>query len=89
MQQQWPTQNKFMEGLGQLSMSNVWEFEEKVKETDDKITEYRKTTSQPNPLLLTLTTSLKHAMSRLRSIKSAFGQMRFGVTEFQRYYLEI
>jgi hypothetical protein len=84
-----PLENDFMEGLGQLSIPNVWKFEEKVRETDDKITEYRKTTSQPNPLLLLLATSLRHAMSRLRSMKSAFGQMRFGVTEFQRYYLEI
>jgi hypothetical protein len=38
-----PLKNDFMEGLGQLSVSNLWRFEEKMIETDDKITEYRKT----------------------------------------------
>jgi hypothetical protein len=84
-----PLQNDFMEGLGQLSLSNVWKFEDKMKETEEKITEYCKTTSSPNRLLLLLAKSMRHALFRLRSLKSAFGQMRFGVTEFQRYYLEI
>jgi hypothetical protein len=84
-----PLQNDFLEGLGQLSLSNIWKFEEKMKETEDKITEYCKTTSHTNPLLLLLATSMRHALFRLRSLKSAFGQMRFVVTEFQRYYLEI
>jgi hypothetical protein len=84
-----PLENDVMEGLGQLSLSNLWKFEEMMKETEVKITEYRKTTSEPNPLLLLLATSMRHALFRLRSLKSAFGQMRFGVTEFQRYYLEI
>ena len=84
-----PLENDFMEGLGQLSLSNLWRLEEKLKEIEDKIMEFRKTTSSPNPLLLLLAKSMKHGFSRLRSLKSAFGQMRFGVTEFQRYYLEI
>ena len=78
-----------MEGLGQLSLPKLWAFEERMTETQDKITEYRKTTSRPNSFLLLLATSMRHALSRLRSLKSAFGQMRFGVTEFQHYYLEI
>jgi hypothetical protein len=84
-----PLQNDVMEGLGQLSLSILWRFEERMKETGDKITEYRKTTSKPNPLLLLLATSMRHTLFRLRSLKSAFGQMKFSVTEFQRYYLEI
>jgi hypothetical protein len=84
-----PLENDFMEGLGQLSLSNLWRFEEKMKEIDDKITEYRKTTPKTNSLVSLLSTTLRHALFRLRSLKSAFGQMRFGVTEFQRYYLEI
>jgi hypothetical protein len=83
-----PLKNDVMEGLGQLSLSYLWKFEEMMKETEDKITEYRKTTSKPNPLLFLLAISMRHALFRLRSLKSAFGQMRFGVTEFQRYYLE-
>ena len=84
-----PLENDIMEGLGQLSLPKLWAFEERMKEAQDKINEYRKTTDRPNPLLLLLATSMRHALSRLRSLKSAFGQMRFGVTEFQRYYLEI
>ena len=78
-----------MEGLGQLSLLNFWAFEERMKETEDKVAEYCKTASKPNPLLFLLVTSMKHALSRLRCLKSAFGQMRFGVTEVQCYYLEI
>lgn len=84
-----PLENDFMQGLGQLSFSVLLRFEEKMEEIEGRTTEYRKTTSRPNPFLSLLVISMKHAMSRLRSLKSAFGQMRFGVTEFQRYYLEI
>ena len=84
-----PLENDFMEGLGQLSLRNLWTFEERMKETEDKVAKYCKTASRPNPLLFLLVTSMKHALSRLRCLKSAFGQMRFGVTEVQRYYLEI
>jgi hypothetical protein len=84
-----PLENDFMEGLGQLSTLNLWRLEEKLNEIKDKIMEYHKTTSSPNPLLLLLAKSMKHGFSCLRSLKSTFGQMRFSVTEFQHYYLEI
>jgi len=32
---------------------------------------------------------MNHACFGLYALRSAFGQMKFGVTEFQRYYLEI
>jgi hypothetical protein len=84
-----PLKNDVMEGLGQLSLPNLWKFEERMMETEDKIKEYRKTASKPSPLLPLLVTSMRHALFRLRSLKCAFGQMRFTVTEFQRYYLEV
>ena len=84
-----PLETDFMEGLGQLSLPNLWAFEERMKEIEDKVAEYCKTASKPNPLFFLLVTSMKHALSHLRCLKSAFGQMRFGVTKVQRYYLEI
>ena len=84
-----PLENNFTEGLGQLSLLNLWRLEEKLNEIEDKIMEYCKTTSSPNPLLLLLAELMRHGFSCLCSLKSAFGQMRFSVTKFQPYYLEI
>src|SRR6266545_165561 len=58
----------------------------------DRITECRKEpfiTTNANTLLRYLDRAINHACFRLYALKSAFGQMKFGVTEFQHYYFEI
>ena len=42
-----PLENDFMEGLGQLSLLNLWAFEKRMKETEDKVAKYCKTASKP------------------------------------------
>ncbi|KAF8805279.1 hypothetical protein BYT27DRAFT_7258384 [Phlegmacium glaucopus] len=86
-----PLDNGVLDGLGQLSISKYWMFEGMMKEMQERIFEYCKKChpNPPNSLLLLLATAMSSACICISSLKSAFGQMRFNVTEFQRYYLEI
>ncbi|KAF8803443.1 hypothetical protein BYT27DRAFT_7260182 [Phlegmacium glaucopus] len=86
-----PLDNGVLDGLGQLSISKYWMFEGMMKEMQERIFEYRKKChpNPPNSLLLLLATAMSSACICIGSLKSAFGQMRFNVTEFQHYYLKI
>src|SRR6266540_3324168 len=56
---------------------------------ENRIEDYRKTAPKPNNLLLSLLKAMQDAYIRLASLKTTFFEMRFGVTEFQRYFLEL
>jgi len=87
-----PWEAGVLEGLGRLSTSKFKELEKMMHDIQDRITECRKepfVTTNANTLLRYLDRAMNHACFRLYALRSAFGQMKFGVTEFQRYYLEI
>ena len=87
-----PLEAGVLEGLGRLSTLKFKELEKIMHDIQDRITELRKKPSTPTNainLLRLLERAMNHASFRLYALRSAFGQMKFGVTEFQRYYLEI
>ena len=76
-----------MDGIGLLRQARYSQFEEMKKELDIRITTFHKK-NIPNELLLLLARDLANVLTRLGSLKTTFDQMVFGVTEFQRCYLE-
>ena len=90
-----PTRNDFetfdrglIDGLGQLLKSKNFLLKEMMTSLESRIEDYKKTTLKPNPLLISVAKAMQSACVRLGSLKTTFSEMRFGVTEFQRYFLE-
>ena len=81
--------NGLVHGLGQLSKNMLEKFDACREELVKRIDEYKVKTSSPNYYLLALSKAMNHAGIRLGCIPSSFREMNFGVTEFQRYYLEM
>jgi hypothetical protein len=91
-----PTRKEFdtydgglVDGMGELLKSKFLEFETMRKNLEDRIEDYNKTAAKPNDYLLQMVKAMHDACVRLGSLKTTFSEMRFGVTEFQRYYLEV
>ena len=91
-----PTRKEFdsfdgglVDGMGELLKSKFIEFETMRKNLEDRVEDYKKTAAKPNPFLLLMVKAMQDACVRLGSLKTTFSEMRFGVTEFQRYYLEV
>ena len=80
--------NDLVDGLGQLSMDKCEIFDACRRELLRKIDEYKTKASSPNYYLLSISRAMNHVGIRLGCIPSSFLEMKFGVTEFQRYYLE-
>jgi hypothetical protein len=76
-----------VDGLGELSRTKFLSFQAMATTVENRVEIY-KTTSKPNNLLLSLVKAMQDACLRLGSLKTTYSEMRFGVTEFQRYYLE-
>ena len=76
-----------VDGIGQLRSARYSKLEEMKQELDSRIAAYY-TNHSPHPLLNLLQGDLHNALIRLISLKTTFKQMVFGVTEFQRCYLE-
>ena len=75
--------------IGELLKSKFLEFEKMKKNLEDRVEDYKKTTAKPNSFLLLMVKAMQDACVRLGSLKTTFSEMRFGITEFQRYYLEV
>ena len=56
---------------------------------ESRIEDHKQAFPNPNKLLLVLVRAMQDAFTRLDSLKTTFTEMRVGVSEFQRYYLEI
>jgi len=80
--------NDLVDGLGQLSRDMCEKFDACRKELLRRIDEYKAKANVPNYYLLSIGKAMNHAGVRLGCIPSSFQEMKFGVTEFQRYYLE-
>ena len=82
-----PLENEILDGIGQLSTSKYWIFQEASKNLKERVEKYRKSTS--NPLLSLLVRLMDDTLIRMGSLKSPFGLMWFKISEFQRLYLEV
>ena len=78
-----------VDGLGELSRSKFLSFQAMMTSLENRIEDYKKTSPKSNHLLTVLVKAMQDACVRLGSLKTTFSEMRFGVTEFQRYYLEV
>ena len=90
-----PTRNDFktfdaglVDGLGELLRAKFLLFQTMMTGLENRLEDYKKTTPKPNHLLSTLVKAMHDACHRLGSLKTTYSEMRFGVIEFQRYYLE-
>jgi hypothetical protein len=79
--------SSLVDGLGELSRTKFLSFQAMATTLEDRVENYKKT-SKPNNLLSSLVKAMQDACLRLGSLKTTYSEMRFGVTEFQRYYLE-
>ncbi len=94
-----PTSNDFesfgagiIDGLGELSKSKISSLEAVMRDLENRIEDYKQTCTNlnpPNTYLTSIVKAMQDAFVRLRSLKTTFTEMRFGLTEFQRYFLEV
>jgi hypothetical protein len=81
-------------GTGSLARNRLDVLKDMEHRLQARVTTYRDNTDRPPPkhaleLIATIATALSNALIRLSSLKTTFTQMRFTVTELQRYYLEL
>jgi len=78
-----------VDGLGELSGSKLLSLQKMMSSIEDRIENHKRAFPNPNKLLLLLVRAMQDSFARLDSLKTTFTEMMVGVTEFQRYYLEI
>jgi hypothetical protein len=78
-----------LDGLGKLRSARYAQFETMKKEVVDRVDNYRRKNPQSNHWVFALEKMLVHACTRLGHLSTTFTQMVLGVTDFQRYYLEL
>jgi hypothetical protein len=78
-----------VDGLGELSRLKYFSLKEMMTSLESRLDDFKKTAAKPNSLLLSLEKAMQAACVRLGSLKTTFSEMRFGITEFQRYYLKV
>jgi len=81
-----------IDGLGELSKSKLSLLEVMMRGLESRIEDYNESCTDshpPNSYLLSMVKAMQDAYVRLRSLKITFTEMRFGLTEFQRYFLEV
>jgi hypothetical protein len=81
-----------VDGLGELSKSKIYSLEAAMKDLESRIEDYKQTCTDsrpPNVYLLSMVRAMQDAFVRLSSLKTTFTEMRFGLAEFQRYFLEV
>jgi hypothetical protein len=91
-----PTPNDFesfggsvVDGLGELSGSKLLSLRNMMSSMEDRMEDHKQAFKNPNKHLLMLARAMQDSFTRLDSLKTTFTEMRIGVTEFQRCYLEI
>ena len=80
--------NALVDGLGQLSRARYEKLDILKKQLLERIDQYKTTDPKPNRYLLSMSKAMHHSCIRLGFLSTTFLEMKFGVTEFQRYYLE-
>ena len=77
-----------VDGLGELSGSKLLSLKEMTSSIVDRAKNYKQT-SHPNRFFLMQVRAIQDSFACLDSLKTTFTEMRLGVTEFQRHYLEL
>jgi hypothetical protein len=78
-----------VDGLGQLTASKLLSLQQMMSSIEGRMEDHKKAFPDPNKHLLMLVRAMQDSFARLDSLKTTFTEMRFSVTEFQRYYLEM
>jgi hypothetical protein len=78
-----------VDGLGGLWGSKLLSLRNLMSSMEERIEDHKRAFPYPNKLLLLLVRAMQDSFARLDSLKTTFTEMIIGVTEFQRYYLEI
>jgi hypothetical protein len=78
-----------VDGLGELSGSKLISLRKLKSSIEERVEDHKRTFSKPNKLVLMLVRGMQDSFARLDSLKTTFTEIRVGVTEFQRYYLEL
>ena len=78
-----------VDGLGQLSGSKLLSLRKMMSSMENRIENHKHAFPNPNKFLLLLARAMQDSFTRLDSLKTTLTEMRIGVAEFQRYYLEI
>ena len=78
-----------VDGIGELLKSKFLEFDTMRKDLEGGINDYKKIARKPNSFLLLMVKAMQDACVHLGLLKNTYSEMRFGVTKFQWYYLEV
>ena len=78
-----------VDGLGQLSGSKLLPLRKMMSVIESRIEDHKEAFPNSNKIVLLLARAMQDSFTRLDSIKTTFTEMRIGVSEFQRCYLEI
>ena len=94
-----PTPDKFesfgttiVDGLGELLKSKISSLEAVKRDLESRIEDYKQACRDPcppNTYLLSIVKAMQDAFVRLSLLKTIFTEMRFGLTEFQHYFLKV
>ena len=76
-------------GLGELSGSKLLSLRNLKSSIESRVEEHKQVIKKPNALLLLLVRAMQDSFTRLDFLKTTFAETRVGVTEFQRYFLEL
>ena len=82
------TSSNLVNGLGSLALEKFEKLCLCKNELMRRIDRYKAGTNSPNHFLLVMSKATLHACVRIGCLTTSFLEMKFGVTEFQRYYLE-
>ena len=83
-----PEEDSTITGLGKLSSQKVAALEIPYKSIRARVKEFRKTHPE-NRLVSTADVAVRHALTRLQCLATSYKEMVYGVTEFQRFALEL
>ncbi len=77
--------------LGKLGLAITHRFRTLKEQLASRVNNYLQTVpaAQHPPFIGPLSTAVRHSLIRLEIIDTTLPEMRFGITEFQRYFLEL
>jgi len=82
-------EGSLVDGLGELSRPMFLSFQAMMTSLENRFGDYKKSSPKVNIHLSSIVKAAQDACLRLGSLKTTYTEMRFGITEFQRYYLEV
>ena len=80
--------NSLVNGIGLLVKEKCEIFDTCRRQLLKRVDEYKATAASPHYYLLSITRAMNHAGIRLGCLAALLIETKFGITEFQHYYLE-